>query len=68
METTEKKMWAGTENGLYVRTNTSWTNYNTSNGLPDNLILSLAEDKDLTIWIGTNKGVSHFVNGAFVNF
>lgn len=61
-------MWAGTENGLYLQTGSEWTNYTTSNGLPGNLVLSIAEDTDLTLWIGTNKGMSHYSNNQFYNY
>jgi ligand-binding sensor domain-containing protein len=66
LETSGKKLMAGTENGLYLRNGEDWINYNSSDGLSGNLINCLAEDADLSIWIGTNNGISHFVNGTFV--
>lgn len=68
IEASDKKIWAGTENGLNVRTGSNWKKYNTTNGLPGNLILSLSEDVDKSIWIGTDKGISHFVDDVFINF
>jgi len=68
IETSDKKIWAGTENGLYIRTSSVWKKYNTSDGLSGNIILSISEDEDASIWIGTNKGVSHFKNGVFTNY
>jgi ligand-binding sensor domain-containing protein len=66
IETSDKKIFVGTESGIYMRNGNVWTNYNLSNGLPGNLINCFAEDKDMTIWIGTNNGISHFVNGSFI--
>jgi ligand-binding sensor domain-containing protein len=68
IETSDKKIWAGTENGISVKSGSDWTNFNTSNGMPDNYVLCLAEDIDRTVWIGTRKGIAHFVNGSFVNY
>ena len=68
LETSGKEMWAGTENGIYVKTGSEWTNYNSSNGLPGNIVYCIAEDTDLTIWIGTNKGIAHFANNQWEKF
>ena len=68
LETSGKEMWAGTENGIYVKTGSEWTNYNNSNGLPGNIVYCIVEDTDLTIWIGTNNGIAHFANNKWEKF
>jgi ligand-binding sensor domain-containing protein len=68
IETSDKKMWAGTENGVYVKNGSEWANYNTSGGIPGNRVYTIAEDTDLSIWIGTNNGISHFANNKWTNF
>jgi len=68
LETSGKEMWAGTENGIYVKTGSNWTNYTISNGLPGNIVYCIAEDTDLTIWVGTNQGIAHFVNNKWEKF
>ena len=68
LETSAKVMWAGTENGISVKTGSDWTNYNISNGLPGNIVYSIAEDTDLSIWIGTNHGIAHFVNNKWEKY
>ena len=68
LETSGKEMWAGTENGIYVKTGSQWTNYNNSSGLPGNIVYCIAEDIDLSIWIGTNKGIAHFANNKWEKF
>lgn len=42
-------------------------NYTTSEGLPNNAVRSLFVDKDHLLWIGTENGVSRFINGQFYN-
>ena len=68
LETSGKVMWAGTENGIFVKSGSEWTNYTISNGLPGNIVYSIAEDTDLSIWIGTNHGIAHFVNNQWDKF
>ncbi|WP_428224646.1 histidine kinase [Flavobacterium sp.] len=41
------------------------TNYTTANGLPNNAVRSLFIDKENVLWIGTENGVSRFLNGSF---
>ena len=42
-------------------------NYTTSEGLPNNAVRSLFVDKDHVLWVGTENGVSRFINGQFYN-
>ncbi|SNA64720.1 sensor histidine kinase [Flavobacterium psychrophilum] len=42
-------------------------NYTTSDGLPNNAVRSLFIAKDNVLWVGTENGVSRFVNGQFYN-
>jgi len=68
IESSDGRMWAGTENGIYVKEGTVWTNYTKTDGLADNFVLSLAEDKDSGIWIWTKKGPSLYKSGTFTNY
>lgn len=73
-------LWVGTNNGLNKITilndkNNSLKNvtikiYSISDGLPDNSIKSLVEDKSGNIWIGTSSGISLFnpLTERFTNF
>lgn len=67
-EFSDGKIWAGTENGFFVRQGNSWTQYTINDGLPGNLILCIAEETDGSAWIGTNKGLSHFKGDKFTNY
>jgi ligand-binding sensor domain-containing protein len=37
-----------------------WTTYTTADGLAGNIVYSIAQDDDGTLWFGTNRGVSRF--------
>ncbi|MEN8222185.1 MAG: two-component regulator propeller domain-containing protein [Acidobacteriota bacterium] len=66
-------LWCGTgDNGL-LRFDTnadSLTALTTDNGLPDNTIVSIAEEPEGTLWLGTLKGLSRLIinTGEFRNF
>jgi ligand-binding sensor domain-containing protein len=70
-------LWIGTfDNGLckltkgYKDEPAQFDVYNISHGLPSNTILSIIEDDDENLWIGTNKGLSKFnlADETFYNF
>lgn len=76
LETTDKKLWIGTADGLsmFSEMDNNFTNYKREvedrNALTDNEILCLAELPDGDIIMGTNDGVFRFeiVNKRFVRF
>jgi ligand-binding sensor domain-containing protein len=50
-------VWLGTErSGVFVREHRDWMQLGTAHGLTDNHILSIAEDSDGNVWIGTQYG------------
>ncbi|MFX0207683.1 MAG: two-component regulator propeller domain-containing protein, partial [Candidatus Hodarchaeota archaeon] len=58
-------LWFGTDDGLsrvhidYIYDNSSWTKYDTTNGLVDNNIQSILIDKyNKFLWLGTAKGLN----------
>lgn len=55
-----ERMWIGTSSGMwcYTPVQKKLTVFNTSNGLPNNNILSFTEDNDGIIYIGTPSGLS----------
>lgn len=74
-------LWIGTNNGLSkvvinensdfdLSSNIESKIYTIADGLPDNSIKSLIEDKNRNIWIGTSSGISMFnpLTEKFVNF
>ena len=40
--------------------------YTTKEGLPDNLVFSITQDNQGTIWAGTSKGLAKLENGRFI--
>ncbi|NOG98950.1 MAG: hypothetical protein HND52_13405 [Ignavibacteriae bacterium] len=54
--------------GLNVYDGLNFKSYNSSNGLADNSIYSIAEDENGTIWLATKKGLSSFNGYKFTNY
>jgi ligand-binding sensor domain-containing protein/two-component sensor histidine kinase len=46
----------------------NFTNFTTDHGLIDNIVRSIAEDRQGNIWFGTNNGVSCYNGRSFTNF
>lgn len=62
-------LWLGTNGSGLLRINAQGTRrFTMAEGLPNNFIRILHEAKDGTIWVGTDFGVSHLVNGVFHNY
>jgi len=58
----EKAVWAGTNsNGLYHRKGATVTHFSTATGLCSNRILTMIQDRDRNIWIGTGDGLCRIV-------
>jgi len=61
--------WFGSHNeGLCIYNGKSFEYFTKLEGLADNQIRSIQEDKNGKIWIGTAKGVSVFEKGALKNY
>ena len=56
-------LWIGTAGGglnRFDRASDSFTFFNTSDGLPNNVIYGIQEDAEGFLWLSTNKGLSRF--------
>mgnify|MGYP005725443403 CR=1 FL=1 len=64
------RIWLGTyKDGLYLYDNLKLTHHFSLNyGLLDNRILSIFEDRDRSIWVGTNGGLSRLRKSLFTSF
>ena len=61
-------LWVGTEGGGLCRFDGErFKTYTTRDGLPDNLITSIARSSDRSIWIGTASGLCRFDGGRFLS-
>lgn len=58
-EDSDKHLWFSTENGLYKldRPGRKFIIYNTANGLPVNVTLSMEEDQNKNLWVSTSGGL-----------
>ncbi len=62
-------LWFGTENGLQHRENDKWTQFTHRDGLSDDNVTALYEDKDHVLWIGTAKGgLNRLRNNHFTSY
>lgn len=65
----EKEVWVGTEDGAARYDGTNWTVYRTEDGLPQNVVTSIAVDPtDGSMWFGTFGGIAHWRNGKFESY
>lgn len=61
--------WFGSHNeGVSVYNRKSFAYFTTNEGLPDNQIRSIQEDKNGRIWFETSKGASVYDKGTFTNY
>jgi ligand-binding sensor domain-containing protein/signal transduction histidine kinase len=56
-------LWVGVDHGLLKYKDGQRTIYTTANGLSDNFVQSLAQDRDGNLWIGTDVGGLCMVSG-----
>ncbi|KHA59047.1 diguanylate cyclase [Vibrio variabilis] len=58
--------WFGTiNNGVYRLSNNTLTHFNERSGLLNNRVLSLFQDRERSIWIGTNGGLTRLHKAPF---
>lgn len=64
--TPEDTVWAGTWGGGVSRFDgQTWKNFTMADGLPGDIVYSLAQDGEGAIWAGTNNGVARYKNGVW---
>ncbi len=62
----EGNFWAaGTRGPVEVSPSGKVRQYDTADGLPDNLVRALLQDRDGVIWAGTNDGLARLQGGRF---
>ena len=69
LEDRERDVWIGTYGGGLNRLrNGEFSAFTTKDGLPDNMVFTLGETGDGSLWIGTRKGLTRFANGVFKTY
>jgi ligand-binding sensor domain-containing protein len=63
-------IWFGTNKGITMRGEYEpWQkNYSSENGLCSNNVISIAATDGEGVWIGTDFGLSHFIDDKFINY
>ncbi|HUU28177.1 MAG TPA: two-component regulator propeller domain-containing protein, partial [archaeon] len=64
----EGSLWFGTEKGLSKQSGETWKTFTIENGLAENGVFSLLEDREGNIWCGTEQGVSRFDGKNWMTF
>jgi ligand-binding sensor domain-containing protein/signal transduction histidine kinase len=60
-------LWVGGAKGIVLRhPDGTLTRFDSSQGLPDSLVVTLWADRDGSIWAGTNRGLSRLEGNRFV--
>jgi ligand-binding sensor domain-containing protein len=66
MVSRDESLWIGTEGGGLVRYSAGrFQVYGAQDGLSDGFVRALLEDRQGTIWVGTDNGLLRFVAGRF---
>ena len=62
-EDSKKRLWVATQGGgfsLFDRKNETFFTYNSSNGLPNDVVFQIKEDNFGNLWLSTNAGLVQF--------
>jgi signal transduction histidine kinase/ligand-binding sensor domain-containing protein/CheY-like chemotaxis protein len=64
----DSSVWIGTNGGIYIIRNGITNSLSVKDGLSDDMVFCFLEDKQGTIWIGTqNGGINKVTNGAITH-
>jgi len=70
VDDTGRGIWFGTWGGgaSLFDGESKWTNYTTRDGLPGNIVYSIAQDADGVLWLGTSGGVAAYDGTTFRSY
>ncbi|MGH9938994.1 MAG: ligand-binding sensor domain-containing protein, partial [Blastocatellia bacterium] len=62
-------LWIGTEHGGLTRyAQGRFTTFTTKDGLPDNWVHGMSDDREGALWVCTPKGIARFNQGRFAGY
>ncbi len=64
----QDKMWVATWKGASLFNGKTFKTFTTKEGLPDKWVYAIAQEKDGSLWFGTEGGVSHFTGSKWINY
>ena len=59
-----RDIWIGSASGLLINKRGEWVRYTSRDGLYDNFVATIYQDFRGVIWIGTETGISYFIDGS----
>lgn len=63
----DRTMRIGTDKGIVSCKDGEWSSFSTADGLPNDVVSSLCEDRELSLWVGTERGgLVKYSAGKFV--
>ena len=66
---TQNSLWFSTDDGVIIRRKNEFYSFNEHNGLTNNIVTKIAEDRRSNIWIATSRGgLQKLSLGKFKNF
>jgi signal transduction histidine kinase/ligand-binding sensor domain-containing protein/DNA-binding response OmpR family regulator len=68
LESRNGDIWIGTQNGLTEKKGNTFIRYTENEGLINNIVKTICDDKYGNLWFGTEKGVSKFDGVSFTHF
>ena len=60
---TEKLLWVGTDDGLFLFNGRAWQKYTIADGIPSNKINALSVFDNNRLWVATGRGVAYYYKG-----
>lgn len=72
-EDSKRRLWVTTQGGgigLFDSDTERFVTYNSSNGLPNDVVYQIVEDRNNNLWLSSNKGLVKFIpeKEIFINF
>jgi hypothetical protein len=64
----KERMWVATWKGASLFDGKIFKTFSTQEGLPDKWVYAIGQEKDGSLWFGTEGGVSHYTGSRWINY